>query len=117
MRCLEDAELVSRLRAEQIPLTVCPLSNIRLCVFETMAQHTIKQMMDARLCVTVNSDDPPYFGGYVVENLSAVQQAFDLSRAEMIGLARNSFTASFLSDEEKQRFCRELDEFAVVEAL
>ena len=63
VRCMEDAALVARLAEEQIPLTVCPLSNVRLCVFKTMSEHTLKQMMDAGLLVTVNSDDPPYFGG------------------------------------------------------
>tara|TARA_R110002095_G_scaffold97595_6_gene85654 strand:+ start:4682 stop:5668 length:987 start_codon:yes stop_codon:yes gene_type:complete len=108
VRCMEDADLVARLAAEQIPLTVCPLSNVRLRVFKTMSEHPLKQMLAAGLLVTVNSDDPPYFGGYVNENFTAVQQALDLSRDDLIKLARNSFEASFLSDEEKQALIAEL---------
>lgn len=111
VRCMEDAALVKRLAEEQIPLTVCPLSNVRLCVFKTMSDHTIKQMMDAGLLVTVNSDDPPYFGGYVNENYQAIQEAFGLTREDLVQLARNSFTAAFLSDEEKQKLIAELPEF------
>jgi len=108
VRCMEDPALVSRLAEEQIPLTTCPLSNIRLCVFKTMQEHPLKQMLDAGLMVTVNSDDPPYFGGYVNENFAAVQQAFDLSQNDLVKLARNSFAAAFLSDEEKQKLIAEL---------
>ncbi|WP_339727130.1 adenosine deaminase [uncultured Gimesia sp.] len=110
VRCMEDAALVARLAEEQIPLTVCPLSNVRLRVFKTMSEHTLKRMLDAGLLVTVNSDDPPYFGGYVNENYEAIQKAFDLSRDDLVKLARNSFTASFLSDEEKQKLIGELPE-------
>lgn len=108
VRCMEDAALVKRLAAEQIPLTVCPLSNIRLRVFQTMSEHPLKRMLDAGLLVTVNSDDPPYFGGYINENFAAVQQAFDLSRDDLVKLARNSFQAAFLSDAEKQTLIAEL---------
>lgn len=110
VRCMEDAALVTRLAEEQIPLTVCPLSNVRLRVFDTMKDHSLKRMMDAGLLVTVNSDDPPYFGGYVNENFQAIQQAFDLSRKELVQLAGNSFTASFLTDEAKQKLISELPE-------
>lgn len=103
VRCMEDAALVARLAEEKIPLTVCPLSNIRLCVFESMSQHPLKHMLDAGLMVTVNSDDPPYFGGYVNENYSAVQQALGLSQDDLRTLAQNSIEASFLSDEEKRQ--------------
>lgn len=102
VRCMEDAALVARLVEEQIPLTVCPLSNVRLCVFESMSQHPLKRMLDAGLMVTVNSDDPPYFGGYVNENFAAVQQAFDLSQHDLKTLAQNSFEASFLPKDQKQ---------------
>ncbi|HAW30321.1 MAG TPA: adenosine deaminase [Planctomycetaceae bacterium] len=108
VRCMEDPDLVKRLAAEQIPLTVCPLSNVRLRVFKTMKEHTLKQMLDAGLLVTVNSDDPPYFGGYLNENFAAIQHAFDLSQNDLIKLARNSFEASFLTDEEKQTLIDEL---------
>lgn len=110
VRCMEDPALVERLAAEQIPLTVCPLSNVRLCVYPDMSQHPLKRMLEAGLRVTVNSDDPPYFGGYVNENFTAVQQALDLSRGELIQLARNSFTSAFLSDAEQQKLLAELPE-------
>ncbi|MFI4852181.1 MAG: adenosine deaminase [Gimesia chilikensis] len=110
VRCVEDPALVERLAAEQIPLTVCPLSNVRLCVYPNMSQHPLKRMLEAGLRVTVNSDDPPYFGGYVNENFTAVQQALDLSRQELIQLARNSFTSAFLSDAEQQKLLSELPE-------
>jgi len=102
VRCMEDPALVARLAEEQIPLTVCPLSNVRLCVFKTMSEHPLKRMLDAGLMVTVNSDDPPYFGGYVNENYSAVQQALDLSQDDLLRLAQNSFEASFLSEDKIQ---------------
>ncbi|KAA0139901.1 adenosine deaminase [Gimesia chilikensis] len=110
VRCMEDPALVERLAAEQIPLTVCPLSNVRLCVYPEMSQHPLKQMLEAGLRVTVNSDDPPYFGGYVNENFTAVLQALDLSRQELIQLARNSFTSAFLLDAEQQKLLSELPE-------
>lgn len=110
VRCMEDPTLVERLAAEQIPLTVCPLSNVRLCVYPDMSQHPLKRMLEEGLRVTVNSDDPPYFGGYVNENFTAVQQALDLSRQELIQLARNSFTSAFLSDAEQQKLLSELPE-------
>ena len=116
VRCVEDRAVVERLAAAQIPLTVCPLSNVKLCVFDTMKDHSIRQMMDAGLCVTINSDDPPYFGGYIAENFHAVQQAFDLSRDEIIQLARNSFQASFLDESEKKTYLDELTAFAVSSA-
>ncbi len=108
VRCVDDAILVERLVAEQIPLTVCPLSNVRLCVYESMSEHPLKRMLDAGLLVTVNSDDPPYFGGYVNENFLAVQQALDLSQDDLEKLARHSFQAAFLSESEKQTLISEL---------
>lgn len=108
VRCLEDASLVTRLSQERIPLTVCPLSNVRLCVFETMTEHPLKKMLDAGLMVTVNSDDPAYFGGYINENYLAVQQAFDFSEAELRVLACNSFEASFLGENEKNLLVAEV---------
>ncbi|MCH9654329.1 MAG: adenosine deaminase [Planctomycetes bacterium] len=102
VRCMEDADLITRLANEQIPLTVCPLSNVRLCVFKTMSEHPLKRMLDAGLLVTVNSDDPPYFSGYVNENFAAVQKALNLSQDDLKTLAQNSFEASFLSKDKKQ---------------
>ena len=99
-RALDDPALVNRLAAEGMPLTVCPLSNLKLCVVDDMANHPLKRMLDAGLTVTVNSDDPAYFGGYVNANYRAVQQALDLGRDDLATLARNSFEASFLEPAE-----------------
>jgi adenosine deaminase len=109
VRCLEDPALVERLAKEQMPLTVCPLSNVKLRVFDTMHDHNLKQLLDAGLCVTINSDDPAYFGGYIGENFRQSQQALGLSADDIHALARNSFTASFLSDAEKNDRIDELD--------
>ncbi len=110
VRCVEDARLVEKLVAEQVPLTVCPLSNVKLRVFNSVAEHNLKRMLDLGLCVTVNSDDPAYFGGYIVENFLAAQEALDLSRDELYRLAKNSFDAAFLAPQEKQKLLRELDD-------
>jgi adenosine deaminase len=99
------------LRREWIPITVCPLSNVKLRIFRSIQDHNIKRLIDEGLCVTVNSDDPAYFGGYVNENLIAVQEAFQLTKEEVLALARNSFQASFLSQEEKQRRSAEVEMF------
>jgi adenosine deaminase len=109
VRCVEDPKLVERLREEQIPLTVCPLSNVKLRVFDSIQDHNLKRMLDLGLCVTVNSDDPAYFGGYVDENFHAVQEGLHLSREDVYQLAKNSFRASFLDAERKQRLLDELD--------
>jgi len=111
VRCIEDARLTKRLAAEQVPLTVCPLSNVKLGVFPSLAQHNLKKLLDLGLCVTVNSDDPAYFGGYIAQNFEGAQAALNLSRDDIHRLARNSFQASFLSPEEKRGFIRGLDEF------
>ena len=115
VRCMEDAELVNRLQKEQIPLTVCPLSNVRLCVYKTMDDHPLQKMMDAGLLVTVNSDDPSYFGGYINENFLAVQRAFDLSQDSMRLLACNSFSAAFIDEDEKKRLVSEVLSHMVAE--
>lgn len=109
VRCIEDKTLLERLKAERIPLTVCPLSNIKLRVFDEMQQHNIKTLLEQGLCVTVNSDDPAYFGGYVTENYLAIWKALNLSVEQVLQLAKNSFEASFLPEAEKQRFYNELD--------
>ncbi len=111
VRCIEDMELVRRLKDEQIPLTVCPLSNVKLRVFDDMAQHNFKQLLDLGLCVTINSDDPAYFGGYLMENYRAAQQALDLSRDDLYRVTRNSFEATFLEPAEKSQLIAELDGF------
>jgi adenine deaminase len=109
VRCTEDPKLVERLREEQVPLTVCPLSNVKLRVFDSIQDHNLKRMLDLGLRVTVNSDDPAYFGGYVDENFHAAQEGLHLSREDVSQLAKNSFRASFLDAERKQRLLDELD--------
>lgn len=94
VRCLEDPELVARLVAEQIPLTVCPLSNVKLRVFPEMRAHNLRAMLDRGLKVTINSDDPAYFGGYVNENYMAVAEALGLGQDELTMIARNGFDAA-----------------------
>jgi adenosine deaminase len=104
VRCVEDPVLVDYLVEHQIPLTVCPLSNVKLCVFDTMAQHNLKQLLDLGLCVTVNSDDPAYFGGYLNENFEAIHSALQLSEDQLHQLAQNSFKASFLDAAKQQEY-------------
>ncbi len=112
-RALEDAALTQRIAAEAITLTVCPLSNLRLCVITKMAQSLVRRMLDAGLKVTINSDDPAYFGGYVNENFRRVADALDLSEAQIVELARNSFTGSFLPIAEQARHLAEIDQAAL----
>lgn len=111
VRCVEDPKLVEYLIEHQIPLTVCPISNVKLCVFDSMANHNLKQLLDAGLCVTVSSDDPSYFGGYVAENFQEIKSALNLSQQDIYQLIKNSFTATFLSTTEKQALITELDDF------
>lgn len=111
VRCAEDARLVGRLVEERIPLTVCPLSNVKLRVFPTLRQHNLPQLLDLGLLATVNSDDPAYFGGYVGDNFQASSSALGLSREQLLTLARNSFTASFLPDEQKHAYLAAIDQF------
>ncbi len=110
VRCLEDPALVGRLVEEKIPLTVCPLSNVKLRVFDALEQHSLKKLMANGLLVTINSDDPAYFGGYVGQNYVETQQALGLDADDIRMLARNSFTASFLNDEDKERHLAAVDE-------
>ena len=109
VRSEEDPKLMQRLIAEKMPLTVCPLSNLKLCVVEDMAQHNIRRLLQQGVHVTVNSDDPSYFGGYMNDNFIAITQALDLTNAELKQLAKNSFEASFISDAEKQKWAQEID--------
>ena len=111
VRCLEDVELVRRLARERIPLTVCPLSNVKLRVFDTMAQHNLPALLDAGLAVMLNSDDPAYFGGYLNDNFVAVFNALPLERKHAQQLARNSFDAAFLDADSKQRYLDEVEQF------
>ncbi|WP_018233416.1 adenosine deaminase [Thioalkalivibrio thiocyanodenitrificans] len=109
VQCVRDPDLVRRLADEQIPLTVCPLSNVKLCVFDRIEDHNLKQLLGAGVCVTVNSDDPAYFGGYIGRNFRATARALDLDRTEIEQLARNAVTASFLDAAGKQRLHAEID--------
>ncbi len=110
VRCLEDPALVQRLVAERMPLTVCPLSNVKLCVFASLAEHNLPALLEADLCVTLNSDDPAYFGGYLYENFL---QTFDalpqLGAPHAYALARNSLQASFAPAQDKARWLAALD--------
>jgi adenosine deaminase len=111
VRCIEDMSLVKTLKETQMPLTVCPLSNVKLRVFDNIRDHNLKKLLDFGLCVTVNSDDPAYFGGYIEENYCAVQKAFDLDREAIYRLAHNAFKATFLDPERKQKLLDELDNY------
>lgn len=111
VRCLEDPKLVELLRKKQTPLTVCPLSNVKLGVFKKLEDHNLKDLLEAGLCATVNSDDPAYFGGYIEENYVAVQEALGLTRDHLYRLARNAFEASFLTADQRGRLIRELDDY------
>ncbi|MBK3575709.1 adenosine deaminase [Streptomyces sp. MBT65] len=103
LRCMEDAELVARLVRDRIPLTLCPLSNVRLRAVDVLAEHPLPAMLDAGLLCTVNSDDPAYFGGYAGDNFDAIREALHLTEDRLRELARNSFVASFLEDDEERR--------------
>ncbi|WP_122901896.1 adenosine deaminase [Acinetobacter sp. B51(2017)] len=102
VRSEEDPELMQRLIRDKMPLTVCPLSNLKLCVVDDMREHNIRRLLQQGVKVTVNSDDPSYFGGYMNDNFIAITQALDLTADELKQLAINSFEASFISDTEKQ---------------
>jgi adenosine deaminase len=111
VRCLEDPALVRRLAHEQVPLTVCPLSNVKLRVFDSMADHNLPALLDAGLLVTVNSDDPAYFGGYLGDNFVALFAALPLQVEHAKRLARNGFQAAFLDSASKQHYLDEVDAF------
>jgi adenosine deaminase len=110
-RALEDPYLVQRLVNDQVPMTVCPLSNQRLQVCPDLTQHPLRRMLKSGLLVSVNSDDPSYFGGYITENFIAIQSALDLERSEIIQLGRNAFKSSFMADAEKQSALDQFDDF------
>ena len=111
VRCIEDPALVARLAAERTPLTVCPLSNVKLCVYKTLAEHHLPALLDAGLCATINSDDPAYFGGYLNQNFLATFEALpQLTARDAHTLARNSFEASFADETDKRRWGEALDQ-------
>jgi adenine deaminase len=111
VRCEEDPALMRRLARERIPLTVCPLSNLKLRVVKRLQDHNLKRLLDQGLCVTVNSDDPAYFGGYIADNFLAVQEALGLTNSELATLAKNSFEAAFLSTAEKAAWIGKVDHY------
>jgi adenosine deaminase len=111
VRVLEDADLTARVAREQTALTVCPLSNIKLRVFDAMGEHNLRRLLDAGLMATVNSDDPAYFGGYINANFTAAFDALPLDASHAKQLARNSFAASFLEPGQKRAYLAEVDRF------
>ena len=113
VRSEEDPKLMARLIAEKMPLTVCPLSNLKLCVVDDMADHNIRRLLQQGVHVTVNSDDPSYFGGYMNDNFIAIAESLDLTADELKNLAINSFEASFISDEEKLKWTNEIKRLSV----
>ena len=112
VRSEEDPALMDRLVRERVPLTVCPLSNLKLKVFPDMRQHNLRRLLERGVCVTVNSDDPAYFGGYLLDNFRAVTDALQLSRSQLAMLARNSIEASFLDPASKQHWLARIDALA-----
>ena len=109
VRCLKDEKLIQKLRDEQIPLTVCPLSNVKLCVFEKLEDHNLKRLLDKGLMVTVNSDDPSYFGGYLNRNMIDCQKALNLSMEDVKKLTVNSFKSSFLNIDKKKKWIDQIN--------
>ncbi len=112
VRSMEDPQLVRRLADEQVPLTVCPLSNVKLRVVDQLSDHPLPAMLEAGLSVSLNSDDPSYFGGYVADNYEAVASQLQLTEADLIGIAKNSFRACFVEDDQKRAFVIEVEEYA-----
>jgi len=110
-RAMESESLIEKLKQKQIALTVCPLSNLKLCVVEDLSKHPIRAMLEKGLLATVNSDDPSYFGGYMNENFFAIQEQLNLSRDDIVTLIKNGFTGSFLSDEEKSSYLIDIERY------
>ena len=111
---MQDEALLERLVDEQIPLTVCPLSNLKLCVVDNLQQHPLREMLDRGVRATINSDDPAYFGGYMNENFIAVENALSLGRERLVTLARNSFEAAFIDEPRRQQLLGELDAYVAM---
>jgi adenosine deaminase len=108
---MQDDALLKRLVDEKIPLTVCPLSNLKLCVVEELEQHPLREMLDRGVCATINSDDPAYFGGYMNENFIAVENALSLGRERLTTLSRNGFESAFIGEDRRQQLLAELEEY------
>jgi adenine deaminase len=111
VRSVEDPNLLQRLAKEQIPLTLCPLSNCKLCVIDKMEDFPLKKLLEANVCCTINSDDPSYFGGYIVENYKSITKSLGLSKDDLQLLARNGFKASFAPDADKQKWMDMVDDY------
>ena len=114
VQCLKDEKLVEKLSESKISLTVCPLSNVKLRVFNKLEDHNLKKMLDKKLMVMVNSDDPAYFGGYLNQNLIETQLALNLSKDEIKTLLVNSFKSSFLSEERKKEWINKIYEISKI---
>jgi len=108
---MRDPELVKHLVALQMPLTVCPLSNLKLCVVDNLKQHPLAEMLDQGLCATINSDDPAYFGGYMNANFIATEKALSLGKERLTRLVRNSFEAAFINKTRRKQLHAELDNY------
>jgi len=117
VRCVEDPALVKELAKKRIPLTTCPLSNVRLCVYQNLEEHPLKKLLEAGVSATANADDPPYFGGYLLKNWTECIRALDLQAQHVVQLAKNSFEGSFLSDAEKRKWIGEAERFAAKSRL
>jgi adenosine deaminase len=115
--CQHHPSMIERLRAEKVPLTMCPFSNLRLNLIENLSDHPLKKLLDAGLLVSVNSDDPAFFGGYVNDNYIGVQKALGLTREDIIKLAKNSFESSFLSDDAKLKGIQSIDDYVLSSVL
>jgi adenosine deaminase len=111
VRCLEDPDLVNHLALTMTPLTICPVSNIKLCAVKSMRVHPLKKMLEQGLCVTVNSDDPAYFNAYINENFLEASASLKFTKAQIYEMAKNSFIASFLDNDKKELYIAELDRF------
>jgi adenosine deaminase len=116
VQAVKDPALMRRLAFERVPLTVCPLSNVKLCVFDDLSQHTLKQLLDAGIVATINSDDPAYFGGYLNQNWLEIFAALDLDANHARTLALNSVEASFLPDERKTELRAQIDAYCAAAA-
>ncbi|WP_444907213.1 adenosine deaminase [Microbulbifer sp. SSSA008] len=114
VRCVEDEALIERLKEEHIPLTVCPLSNTALCVYDNMNQHPILSLLERGLCVTVNADDPAYFGGYVNKNYLALSESLGMTKEQAKKLALNSFKASYIPEADKEKWAEAISAIETV---
>jgi len=111
VRCVEEAQLMEQIKAQNIPLTVCPISNVKIGPYKTMKEHPIKKMMDNGLLCSINSDDPAYLGAYITDNFIAVKDAFDLQKEDIIKLSRNAIESAFVSEERRKQLHAELEDY------